>query len=50
MNYVNLGVRQAAGEGGMTEKIDLLVAELEQYRKNAETYRQVLASAMGAST
>ena len=49
MNYLNLGVRKTAGEGGMVEKIDTLVAELEQYRKNAETYRLVLANAMGAS-
>jgi hypothetical protein len=49
MNYLNLGVRQTAGEGSMTDKIDTLVAELEQYRKNAETYRLVLANAMGAS-
>lgn len=49
MNYLNLGVRKTAGEGGMVENIDTLVAELVQYQENAEKYRLVLANAMGAS-
>ncbi|MFF1823259.1 DUF4157 domain-containing protein [Kribbella sp. NPDC058245] len=49
MNYLNLGIRQAAGEGGSIETADFMLKELEAYRNNAERYRSDMAKAMGGT-
>jgi hypothetical protein len=49
MNYLNLGVRIAAGEGGSIETVDFMLKELQAYRDNAERYRSDMAKAMGGT-
>lgn len=49
MNYLDLGIRLAAGENGSIETVDSMLQELQTYRDNADRYRSDTAKAMGGT-